>query len=509
MKTGAELFISGLGNQRPASAVRRLHFKDRNKAMHKVKLLWFAMVLLLVAAPLRGEDKSGNAVAGNWLGTLDLGAASLQIGFRISVDPSGKLAAQFDSYDQGAVGIPVDEIQVDGDELKLTVKLIKGEFSGKLNADKTECVGSWTQGQSLPLTMKQVDHLPEINRTQTPHKPYPYREEQVTINNKKAGVTLAGTLTLPNGDGPFPVAVMITGSGPQDRDESLLGHKPFLVIADYLTRRGFAVLRYDDRGVGKSTGDFQAATTLDFAADTRAVAAYCWQRKELDRKRIVLIGHSEGALIAPLVAANAGHVAAIVLLAGPAVNGEQIMYLQGELMARAMGADDVTVKRQRRLQMAIFDGIQAGLDEDAARAKVNAVFDDVVKQLASEDEKRVASQQRDAVMGSMWQLTRSPWFKVFLTYDPEPTLVKVKCPVLALYGEKDLQVPPQQNATLMEKSLNTAERKDRAVHVLPGLNHLFQTCKTGGVQEYASIPETFATAALDEIGAWLDEQIPR
>jgi uncharacterized protein len=459
--------------------------------------------LFLVATTLRAEDAVNGGVAGNWLGTLHVGAVSLRVGFRVSVDPSDKLAAQMDSYDQGAVGVPVDEVQLDGDDLKLTIKAINGAFSGKLSADRTECIGSLTQGVSVPITMKKVATLPEIERTQSPRPPFPYREEEVEIDNSQSGFTLAGTLTSPQGQGPFRVAVMITGSGPQDRDESLLGHKPFRVIADYLTRRGWAVLRLDDRGVGKSTGEFQAATTRDFADDTRAAVAYCTKRKDLDRKRIVLIGHSEGGLIAPMVAGDTDAVAAIVLLAGPAVDGEQIMYRQGELLARAAGADQKAVDRQKRLQSTIFTGLKENLSDEAARAKVSDLLDAFTEEYSSEDQKRVASQQRDYVMGPMWQQMHNDWFKFFLAYDPQPALVKLRCPVLAL------QVPPQQNAPIMEKLLSVSERKDRAVRVLRGLNHLFQTCKTGGLQEYGAIPETFAPAALDAMGTWLDEQFPK
>jgi len=228
---------------------------------------------------------------------------------------------------------------------------VTGVYDGTLNAAKTTITGSWAQnGIEQKLNFKRSDQLLELVRPQNPVKPYPYKEEEISFPNEKAKITLAGTLTLPRGPGPFPSAILISGSGPHDRDESIVGHRPFLVLADYLSRKGIAVLRFDKRGIGKSTGDYAKATTEDFAADTEAALFYLKSRKEIDPNRTGLIGHSEGGLIAPLLASRSGGVAWIVLLAGPGLNGEDALLLQSELVLKSSGVDDDQIAKNTRLQ---------------------------------------------------------------------------------------------------------------------------------------------------------------
>jgi dipeptidyl aminopeptidase/acylaminoacyl peptidase len=241
-----------------------------------------------------------------------------------------------DSPDQGASGIHVETVTYKNGNLILEVKSIRGVFEGTLKEDGKTIEGEWKQaGSVFPLVLYYVDKVPETRREQDPVKPYPYAEEEVTYENKEAGVKLAGTLTYPDSVGPFPAVILITGSGPQNRDEGILGHRPFLVISDYLTRQGIAVLRVDDRGVGGSTGNFSQATTEDFVEDVLAGVEYLKSRKDIDSSRIGLLGHSEGGLIAPLVAVKSPDVAFIILMAGPGVTGEKIIMSQSELISRA------------------------------------------------------------------------------------------------------------------------------------------------------------------------------
>jgi pimeloyl-ACP methyl ester carboxylesterase len=373
-------------------------------------------------------------------------------------------------------------------------------FDGTLNKEGTEIKGDFKQGPaSFPLTLKRSTTPIVMRRPQEPKKPYPYDEEEVSYENKRDGVKLAGTLTLPRGKAPFPAVLLITGSGPQDRNESLLGHKPFLVLADHLTRAGVAVLRVDDRGVGGSTGSINRSTSENFAADALAGVEFLKSRKELDPKQIGLIGHSEGGLIAPMAAAQSADVAFIVLMAGTGLTGEEILYLQAALIAKAGGATDAAVAQNRAVQEAMFKVLKEEKDNAAAEKRM---LDDFAKrrEAASEAEKKDFNEQ--AFQAQVRQVA-TPWFRYFLTFDPRPALRKVKCPVLAVNGEKDLQVPPDENLKEIEAALKAAGNRDVTIAKLSGLNHLFQTCKTGAPSEYAQIEETTSPVALKTISDWI------
>jgi uncharacterized protein len=336
--------------------------------------------------------------------------------------------------------------------------------------------------------------IPTVVRPQEPKPPFPYPAEDVSYPNPKAaGVTLAGTLTLPEGKGPFAAAILISGSGPQNRDENILGHKPFLVLADYLTRQGFAVLRVDDRGVGKSTGAFAEATSRDFASDVEAGIAFLKSRPEIAAHKIGLIGHSEGALVATILAAQ--HQAAFaVLLAGPAVTGEEIVIEQGDRIAHAEGIPDTAITRQHKLQAELMHTVSSATDSAVAAQKIRELI---------QSSTPAAEQDQSALLDAKIRQLLSPWFRFFLTYNPQPDLKKITVPVLAIYGEKDLQVPPEQNAAPMTAAL---QHPAQEVKVLPHLNHLLQHATTGSPAEYAKIEETLAPEALETISTWLKQQ---
>ena len=444
--------------------------------------------------PISGhEPAKPSDIDGAWLGAVDVGEMKLRIVFHISNTEDG-LVATMDSPDQGATGLPVSAVTRNGSSFALEMKQIGGAFKGLISPDLTMIGGTWTQGgANASLTLKRVKNTSELElrRPQNPVKPYPYREEEVTFRNRKAGIELAATLTIPQGKGPFPAVVLIVGSGPHDRDESLLGHKPFLVLSDYLTRKGIAVLRADDRGVGKSGGKFATATTADLATDTEAAVAYLKTRPEAAPHRIRLIGHSEGGVIAPMVAARDPDVAFIVLLAGPGVPGDQIIVVQTLLISETNGMTEEAAEKNASQEREIL-AIVKGEKDDAAIEKTLR-------------EKLTGTIPEAQVAATIQQLT-SPWFRYFIAYDPAPALRSVKCPVLALNGEKDLQVPPKQNLPAIRQALEAGGNKDFEVDELSGLNHLFQTAKTGSLKEYAEIEETMSPVALEKIAGWILER---
>lgn len=341
------------------------------------------------------------------------------------------------------------------------------------------------------LTLQESQHLENSEippRPQEPKRPVPYLEEDVRFPNTEArGVYLAGTFTRPSGGGPFPAVLLITGAGPQDRDETISGHKPFLVLADYLTRRGIAVLRMDDRGTGKSTGSFQLSTTKDFATDAEAAIWYLMSRSEVDQKRIGLLGHGEGAIIAPMVAIDMPKIAFIILLAGTAVPGEDVLLAQTQRAETIAKVPEQQIKADEKIGKTLYDMTRAGKTEIELWSALQKM------------------PEKDLPFIEPWKRQRFalPWLHFFLSYDPAPTLEKVKCPVLALEGEKDTQVVPEQNVPAMKAALARGKNRDATVEILPGLNYMFQTASTGLGWEYATISETISPKVLEIIGAWI------
>ncbi|GAI85494.1 unnamed protein product, partial [marine sediment metagenome] len=399
----------------------------------------------------------------------------------------------------------VEEVIFKDGILHLEVKSAGGVFEGKISEDFLIIEGEWKQsGGALPLTVNRVDKAVEILRPQVPKKPYPYIEKKVAYTNLNAGVKLVGTLTFPSDEGTFPVVLLITGSGPQDRNETIYNHRPFLVLADYLTRQGIAVLRVDDRGVGESTGDFSQATTEDFASDVLAGIEYLKTCKEIDPRKIGLIGHSEGGLIAPMVAVKSSDVAFIVLMAGPGLTGEEILYLQGTLISRAMGVSEEDIIKRRQFNEKIFSVLKEEDDSGIAEERLRQMFMENWEKMSDEEKELIGDPE--VFLEAQLQSLLSPWLKFFLTYDPKPTLSKVKFPVLAINGEKDLQVPPEENLSAIEEALLAGGNKNFIIKELPDLNHLFQTAQTGLPTEYAKIEETISPVALKIISDWILKQ---
>lgn len=441
-------------------------------------------------------------VIGIWQGTLKVPGGELRIIFKISEKEDGTLAAAMDSPDQGASDIPVSDVSFNNDSLWLESKLIRGGFNGQVQADGQMIKGNWKQGgMTFPLDIQRIDEVPKLNRPQEPTPPFPYKEEEVTVPNKSAEIELAGTFTRPDSGGPFPAVILISGSGRQDRDEAVFGHRPFFVLADYLTRRGIAVLRMDDRGVGKSKGDFSIATSKDFASDVIADIEFLKMRKDVNLKQIGLIGHSEGGIIAPMVAAQSKDVAFIVLMAGTGLTGEEILYLQGALIAKANGASDSSLAMTRSSQEKIFMALKEATDDSSAVKMLRKVMQESHDKLSDAEKKAIGD--ADTYINAQIKQINSPWFRFFLAYDPVPALKKVKCPVLAVNGELDLQVPPKENLAAIENALQAGGNKKYTIKEFLKLNHLFQTAVTGSPNEYATIEETISPEVLKFIGDWI------
>ncbi|WP_420127512.1 alpha/beta hydrolase family protein [Longimicrobium sp.] len=438
-------------------------------------------------------------LVGGWGGALEAGAIRLRLTLTVA-DSAGTLYARFVSVDQDGSAFPAT-VEVHGDSAFFEAAMIGARYRAE-RVGRDTLRGQWLQGAgALPLTMvRGADVGMVVRRPQLPRPPFPYREEPVTVQSVP-GVTLAGTLTLPPGAGPHPAVLLVSGSGPQDRDETLLGHKPFLVLADYLARRGIAVLRLDDRGVGASTGAFAAATSDDFARDAQAAVRWLRARADVADDRVGIVGHSEGGLIAPLVASRTPEVGFIVMLAGPGTPSAELLMAQGALISRAGGESGQEIERTVALQRELFTAIATEADSAALHARLT---DRVRRYQASlTPEERARPDASDATLEAAVNQLISPWYRWFLRYDPAPALRATRVPVLALNGSLDLQVPADENLAAIRRALQAGGNRDVTVEKLPGLNHLFQTARTGAPSEYAEIEETFSPAALQRIGDWI------
>lgn len=461
----------------------------------------FLSILLIFFAFVVSTAQT-KSIVGNWLGTLEIQSFKLRVQVKVTQSPDGKLKATFDSLDQGATDLPIETITFEDNTMRFAAPKYNLAYEGKLSADGNEIVGEFKQGPAAtPLTFKRIDKPPVIGKPQDPQKPYPYAEEEVTYENVADKVKLAGTLTLPPSKTPVPAVLLITGSGAQDRNETVMGHRPFLVLADHLTRGGIAVLRVDDRGIGGSAAGSSKATSQNYAEDVLAGIAYLKTRKEIDPKKIGLIGHSEGGIIAPIAAVKSPDVAFIVMMAGLGQMGRDVILMQGDLMTKAGGTDPQTTVAIRRVYEHIFDILKTEKDNTIAEKKIRdlvtaevAAMDDVQKKNFEPVRKQIDAQMN---------VYLSEWFRYFLLFDPAPVLEKVKVPVLAIVGEKDLQVPAKENIQLIEAALRKGGNKNYTVLILPGLNHLFQTAKVGLPAEYGTIEETISPAALNTIADWI------
>lgn len=442
------------------------------------------LLLLLCLAPL--SSMSQNAV-GSWSGTLTTPAGNLKIVFNISQSDT-IYSSTMDSPDQRARDIPMKTTIVT--DSVVTLRLGNIEYTGTLKRD--ELRGTFTQGSfktelNLIRAERPAERPAEPKRPQEPKPPFDYDSKQVTFRN--GDIELSGTLTTPRGKGRSMAVVMVTGSGAQDRDEQIMGHKPFLVIADHLTRNGISVLRYDDRGVGGSTGSMTNSTTSDFAIDVSCAIQFLKTQPEIDPRRIGIIGHSEGGLIAPMVTSESSDVAFIVLLAAPAMRGDKLILLQKRFIEQAMGYNPIQVELSSQLMAGAF-------------ALINANAEPITDSLTTYFTGKIPTPQLKGIVAQL----SSTWFVNLVRTDPAPYLSRVKCPILALNGGKDLQVPPTENITLIKEITSKAGNSNVTTHIMPKLNHLFQECTTGLPSEYAQIEQTIHPSVLDTMSQWILQQ---
>lgn len=449
------------------------------------------------AAPYKATD-AVFPVEGIWQSALERHGLRLRLQLHVSHDTDRQLIAALDSLDESVSGLPAIDVTLSDAAFHFEVPAFGVTFDGTLDSTKNTLKGKWSEsGSDTALEFKRSDDPFPLRRPQNPSPPYPYREEIVSFANAPANVQLAGTLTLPKDSGPFPAAILVAGSGPHDRDENLASHKPFFVLADFLTRKGIAVLRYDKRGIGASTGVLDSATTLDLASDTQAALAYLQTRKDIDQKKIGLIGHSEGAMIAPYVANRSQNVAWVVLLAPPATNGEATLINQSSLIVQVGGLSEPQLLASLTFDRSAYDIVR--------KEKDPVVIADKVKILVKNS--GLDSALPPEALEAQLRMLTSPWFRFFLDYDPLPVLQALKTPTLALYGQKDLQVPVKFNLAPTQKALEDAGNKDFLVREIPDLNHQFQHCFTGSPTEYAAIEETFSPDALQIVADWIAQHL--
>lgn len=469
--------------------------------MKNLLYIYSLAVALLVHATLQSQDIADkHSVAGSWFGRLNAGAISLRIVFNLSLVEKDSLVATLDSPDQGAKNIKIGPVVLNGKEIQIKAPLLLAEYNGTIKND-TLIEGTFKQaGASLPLNLTKLKAVFTLNRPQEPVPPFPYASEDVTFRNDKFNITLAGTLTVPAGKGPFPAAILITGSGTQNRNEELLGHKPFLVIADYLTRNGIAVLRYDDRGAGKSQGSPFDATTADFATDAEAAFNFLKTRKEISPTAIGLIGHSEGGIIASVVAASNPGICFVISLAGISVRGEKITEWQARDIGRASGADEKEIQKGIATNRKLLAVVKKEPDDIKAEEKMVALYRKILQK------ENTSAENIDKAVAILRKTSGSAtykWTRYYLTTNPADYWKKVKCPVLALNGDKDLQVAADENLNAIDKAVKSGGNTNVKTIKLPGLNHLFQHCKTGLVSEYGEIEETFSPEVLRVMTDWI------
>ena len=437
-------------------------------------------------------------ITGKWTGSLDIQGTKLNLVFNI--DKSGEnYTATMDSPEQNVQGIPITTVTFQKPTVKMTIEMAGVEYNGTLNASD-EIIGNFSQaGTTFPLNLSKKKRKP-----QEPIE-FNYYTENVTFQNKKDNISLGGTLTLPSKEGKFPVVVLISGSGAQNRDSELLGHKSFLVIADYLTKKGIGVLRFDDRGVGESKGDRNTSTTKDFATDVSAAVEYLKTRKEINIKKIGLIGHSEGGLIAPMVAANSKDISYIVLLAGSGIPGDELLLQQTYLIGKDNGLSEEELKETVTANAKVYDIIKTEKNLEVAKQKLTAIvqasFDDLPA------DQKLPQDQIDSIITQQVAMVISPWFQYFVSYNPSLILKDVKCPVLVLNGEKDVQVPSKANTQAIKNALEKGGNKKVTVVEFPNTNHLFQECTTCTIEEYEKIEQTFSPIVLKQISDWIAVQI--
>ena len=461
----------------------------------------YKFLFLLLVSPLSQAQE----ITGDWHGQLDVMGTKLRISFHVN-QAEDKYVSTMDSPDQAAMGISTSSTAFENNELTIKMEAIGAIFIGILS--KNQLKGIFTQaGTSFPLdlTKQELTKPKVVLRPQDPIEPYEYASEDVVFINESAdSIKLAGTLTLPKNIKNPPVAVLISGSGPQNRNEELgpFNHRPFLVLSDHLTKKGIAVLRFDDRGVAESEGDHAIATSADFATDVAAAVDYLKTRSDIDQNKIGLIGHSEGGFIAPMLASSRSDIAFIVMLAGTGVDGATILQTQGRRASELEGSTKEELDFNEGIAKQVFTMVKNEQSTEELKLKLSKFLNHTLET----SPKELVADYTEEVINSQIKKLSSNWFQYFIRTNPEQFLSKVSCPVLAINGEKDFQVLSELNLTAIDKILKKAGNKDFTVKELAGMNHLFQTAETGALSEYGTLEETFSPIALNIVSDWINKR---
>lgn len=459
------------------------------------KIIVYSIFIVMVAS-INAQE-----ITGNWTGNLNVMGTKLRIGFTIAKKDSVYIS-KMDSPDQGALGLPTSRTSFMNDTLRIDAGGMGIKYTAIFMNDSL--VGTFAQsGLTVPLTLKRADR-DSLNRPQHPTAPFPYKSEEVKFSNKEAEIVLSGTLTLPDTAGPHPAVILIAGSGHNDRDETIFGHKPFLVIADYLTRNGFAVLRYDKRGVGQSGGRYETATTRHFADDAKVALEFLRTRNEIDKSNIGVVGHSEGGIIAPILASEDKNIKFIVLLAGMGVKGIDLLMAQNEISLKSQNMEPENMERILNMTRDTFESLLQWEGTEANRVALNDRVSQMWDQLPILAKMK---QKKEVFVRNQFNAMSTPWTRYFLAIDPTTYLKKVKCPVLAINGDKDIQVSAEKDLTAIKHALEQGGNFRVQTKVYPGLNHLFQECETGMPDEYAKIEQTFSPQVLEDITHWMKPQL--
>lgn len=458
---------------------------------------------LTISSSSYGQASRKDSVQGNWVGELEIpNQAKLRIGIRITEGNDTPLKAALNVIDQATGDIPCDEVIFRNDTVIVRLKALGIEILGLVDVSGNKMQSEFRQsGARFPILFARTEKLPELLRPQEPKAPFPYKAEEVVFENKKAGIKLAGTLTLPDDRKQHPAVILVTGSGKQDRNEELGKHKPFWVIADYLTRQGIVVLRYDDRGAGGSTGNFDQSTSGDFAEDVLAGIAYLQGRKEIKSGQIGIIGHSEGGIVASIAANETSDVAFIISMAGFLKNFEDVVL--GQLLDQSyqQGKSQEDIELEKNWRKSIYSIVKEKTDSAEAAKKLWTLYEG----LSADDIKRL-NWPRGRHENQISQVL-SPWWRYSLSLDNQAKIQNIKCPVLAIYGELDKQVIPDENIPVVEESFKKGNNTHYEIKKLPGLNHLFQTATTGSPYEYFRIEETISPDVLKLMSEWISATV--
>ncbi len=462
-----------------------------------MKKLIFTIQIVCMFLFNPGGSFAQSKITGDWEGLLDIGAKKIKLVIHLKGEGS-EIKTLLDSPEQGVVNLPLSETRISSDSLIITDKKMGLAIKGRHLKETDSISASFIQrGAAINILFGRSKITGFIlNRPQTPKPPFPYIIEEVKFENPSAGgIKLAGTLTIPKDVKNPPAVILISGSGAQNRNEKGFDHEPFLILSDYLSRNGIAVLRYDDRGVAESEGDFSTATSYDFSTDAEAAFNYLSKRNDINIKNIGLLGHSEGGMIAPMTASRNENVAFVISLAGPAVPIDLLMIKQIYDLASSENRNKEDINKTLEMNKEVFEVIKKEGDTETLQKMIREIL---VKYNFSNGD--VNSHN------AFVKRVTSPWFKYFICYNPAPALEKISCPFLAINGTLDKQVNADMNLGAMEKIFKRKNSQDFTLNYLQGLNHAFQEAKTGDVAEYRMIEQTMSNKALETIVKWIKER---